>query len=105
MPQRADMTSIVLPLGAMIGITGCAASSDAQVTQESMDRITSECGLPSSAIVLQPDGEVRLQPPPDATYVQVDCMLRKTRGANIRNLGLVGNEAPAESNTPGGSPP
>ncbi len=56
--------------------------------------ISRSCGLPASTIKMVGIDELRIRPPSDAKYENVDCMLTALREAGIpMRMGFVGNEA------------
>jgi hypothetical protein len=74
-----------------------AATSPTEVRAGRLNQlhaITSKCGLPGSALKLEGTEELHVQPPPDASYGKVECLLTELKKANLPvNIGFVGNEA------------
>ena len=59
----------------------------------SLHRIAVQCGLPDSALKLEGEDQLHVQPPPDASYDSVDCVLTALRKADLPlKMGFVGNE-------------
>ena len=56
--------------------------------------ITDKCGLPPSAARLVGANDLHLQPPFDAKYASVDCLIKEVKSAGFpEKVGFVGNEA------------
>lgn len=61
--------------------------------QATLNQIADKCGLPRSSLRLVGDDELHMQPPADARYESVDCMLSEVRSSGLPlKLGFVGNE-------------
>ncbi|MBA4755615.1 MAG: hypothetical protein EPO45_05720 [Sphingobium sp.] len=74
-----------------IALAGCA--SDRKFSQSDFDKISDKCGLPRSTLNLRGKDELQLQPPLDAKYEAVDCILKELKKANYPlKMGFVGNE-------------
>lgn len=115
MPRRTDISSTLIigagpiVLGASLCATACGTSTapgapagnvaqapSANKREAAFAAIAERCGLPRTALQLDGDA-VAVQPPPDARYEAVDCMLRElAAGGFTKNMaiGFVGNEIP-----------
>ncbi|HEX4738346.1 MAG TPA: hypothetical protein VH331_12380 [Allosphingosinicella sp.] len=88
----------------LVSACGPTATSPARADRlNQLHAITSKCGLPNSALKLVGTKELHVQPPPDASYGKVECLLGELKKANLPlNIGFVGNEAyqPEDKNAP-----
>ena len=83
---------------ALIIASGCNAAPPAgQASPDEAEarRLERLCQLPEGTVRLIGDDQMTLQPPRDAQYQNVDCLLRELRNSKLRSrdLGFVGNEA------------
>lgn len=83
---RLAMTSIV------IGMLVVSTAANAENWQALPKRIAKHCKTPPEWISITRQNEVYLQPPPDADYSKVDCILMELRKRGGIKLGFVGNE-------------
>lgn len=56
-------------------------------------QIANECGSPQNWVTVFDKAEVRFQPPPDAEYGKLVCVLGEIRKTSGAKFGFVGNEA------------
>jgi len=89
---------------ALIGALAVPTMADARNWRGLPQRIAKHCGTPPDWVSVTGKDEVRLQPPPDADYVKVDCILMQLRPKKGIKLGFIGNEAdPTQLLDPGWS--
>jgi hypothetical protein len=103
MLKRVAFRGACLASMTLVGACGPTATSPADTMADRLNAITSKCGLPSSALKLVGTKELHVQPPPDADYEKVECLLTELKKANLPvNIGFVGNEAyqPEDNNAP-----
>ena len=97
MPKRSPLFGACLASMSLASACGPAVAPPANMRAERLNKlhaITSKCGLPTSALKLVGIKELHIQPPPDASYWKVECLLTELKKANLPvNIGFVGNEA------------
>jgi hypothetical protein len=58
-----------------------------------LEKIAADCRLPATTLKLVGAEDLRLQPPPDAGYEHVDCVLKALKKTDFpQKMGFVGNE-------------
>lgn len=59
-----------------------------------LEKIAADCRLPATTLKLVGTEDLRVQPPPDAEYEQVDCVLKALKKTDFpQKMGFVGNES------------
>ena len=90
----------VAVMGSLIAPTALGAKSLHNLPA----RIAKRCGTPLGWVSVAGKDEVHIQPPPDADYSKVDCILKELQPKSRLKLGFVGNEAdPNRVLSPGGT--
>jgi len=89
---------------ALIGALVVPTTVSAENWRSLPRRIAKRCGTPPEWVSVTSEDEVHLQPPPDADYTKVDCILMQLRQKKGIKLGFIGNEAdPNQALDPGWS--
>jgi hypothetical protein len=103
---RGELLTGTILVAATLVISACGSEADsvaspnpaqAQVVDPRPSQIAAiadRCGLPHSSLRLNGD-QLTFQPPQDARFESVDCMLREVRSAGLdlsTAIGFVGNE-------------
>lgn len=91
-----------------IALFVCGALAPTMVNAENWQalprQIAKRCGTPTGWVSVTGKDEVHLQPPPDANFAKVDCILAQLRPKKGIKLGFIGNEAdPNRALVPGWS--
>lgn len=95
-PRRAVFPVLVLAASAC-GRGAPATGQDLHAQRlERLQKIALGCGLPATSLKLVGTDDVHFQPPPDARYERVDCVLAALKKTDMpTKMGFVGNETPA----------
>lgn len=91
--HRMGMVRIMFVAIAAIGAMVAPVSLDAKSLRDLPKRVAKRCSTPIEWISVSGKDEVHLQPPPDADYAKVDCILKELQAKNALKAGFVGNEA------------
>lgn len=87
------MGRLILAIAVTIGTLAVPTAVNAKNLRDLPKRIAKHCGTPPEWVSVARRDEVHLQPPPDADYSKVDCILKELQPKNGLKLGFVGNEA------------
>ena len=99
--DRIGMSRLIISI-AMIGSLVAATALGARNLHNLPAKIAKRCGTPPGWVSVAGKDEVHIQPPPDADYSKVDCVLKELQPKSRLKLGFVGNEAdPNRVLTPG----
>lgn len=81
----------------LLGTLPVATMASAQSGRNLPQLIAKRCGTPPEWVSVVSKDEVHLQPPPEADYAKVDCILAQLRLQKGIKLGFIGNEADPNS--------
>jgi len=90
------MKTIALSAASATLLASCTQGVSVEARRAELGRIADTCGLPRSSLTLDGD-RARFEPPLQARYEVVDCVLTKLRQSGLARdlpMGFVGNEAP-----------
>lgn len=85
------MGRLILAITLMIGTLVVPTALNAKNLHDLPKRIAKRCGTPPEWVSVAGKDGVRLQPPPDADYSKVDCILKELQPKNGLKLGFIGN--------------
>ena len=85
---RAFVVKLCVGVAPAIALGACVHGTESNLPQ----RIAAKCQTPVSWVAIGRNGRLIVNPPPNANYKKVDCVLEELR-PDLAGIGFIGNEA------------